>query len=166
MITRRSFIKSVLVFASTIFTGVSIPGCLRYPQKSTKLLFFSHQEYFIMRKIASRMLPLNPSPDELGVADSIDKFLISADKNIQSQFRQLLAVFECGTFIFNLKLMPFSQLPAQEQDKYMNSWAASRIGFKRQGFMALKKFCMSNYYMNDQTWNEIRYKGPWHGRKS
>lgn len=160
---RRTFLKqsaSGLILLST--AGTFLTACKKYPQRSGHR-FFSDKEYDIFRAIADRMIPPAdgvPGAVAVGVPDTVDTLIAGFDPDIQSQVRQLLALFEHGTFLFGFKFHRFTELGAAEQDAYIGGWASSRLAVRRQGFMALKKFCMSVYYTHPASWPAIGYPGP------
>lgn len=163
-LSRRAFLKqsvSGVVFLSA--AGAFTTSCRSYPRPQGTLKFFTDKEAAIFNAIADTMIPASdgvPGALAAGVPAAVDELLASFDEDIQSQFRQLLALFEHGPFMFAGSFKRFTAMSADERYAYMRGWAGSRLAVRRQGFVALKKFCMITYYCNPVSWGAIAFPGP------
>lgn len=139
------------------------PG-LEGPAPET-LRYFSQHERLLVRAIADRIVGERGSSREAGdpidVAGRADRFLATADPEVQEQIHLLLMIFNSPlvTFLFDLRFSSFLAMTAEDQDSYLQSWMTSRIAFRRTGFQALKRLCMSMYYTDESSWAEIGYSG-------
>jgi hypothetical protein len=48
-------------------------------------------------------------------------------------------------------------MSTESQDDYLEGWMTSRLGFRRTGFQALKRLCMSMYYTDPASFSAIGY---------
>ena len=163
---RQTLLGSLILTSSRTFgvshtslAGDEAPGSLEY---------FSPYEFSIMKSATARIVGLDSesplSPDD--VATRVDKYLSSADPEIQEQFHQLLTVFNAPffTFLFDWRLSSFVNMSSEDQDSYLEDWMTSNFEFRRTGFQALKRVCVSMYYTDARSWPEIGYEGmflPW-----
>ncbi len=168
-ISRRRFLKQSAFGAAALSVASVVPvSDLSFPLPpgvEDQLQFFSPKEFLIMKAVSNRVVGSSanggPTPEDVGVALRADKFLAGADPEVQSQFHQLLTVFNAPffTFLFDFRLSSFVNMNPQDQDSYLDDWMTSPIGFRRTGFQALKRTALSMFYTDEQTWNEIGFHG-------
>lgn len=96
----------------------------------------------------------------------VDAYFNAADPEIQEQIHQLLTVFNAPffTFLFDWRFSSFINMSPEDQDSYLEDWMTSVFAFRRTGFQALKRTCLSLYYTDSRSWPEIGYEGmflPW-----
>jgi hypothetical protein len=78
-----------------------------------------------------------------------------------TDFRRLLALFEWSLLLFEARPGRFTKLSTESQDRVIRGWATSRLGFRRSGFVAIKRLAMSIYYTQQESWPAIGFPGPW-----
>lgn len=168
-LSRRRFLKQSVFGVAALSAARILPfshdGAPLPPELSGQLQYFSPKEYMIVEAVADRIVgaPANGNPDatQLNVALRADKFLSGADPEIQDQFHQLLTVLNAPlfTFLFDFRFSSFINMSTDDQDSYLEDWMTSAIGFRRTGFQALKRTCLSMFYTEPRSWQEIGFDG-------
>jgi len=131
-----------------------------------RLTFFSIDEFLVMKAIAGTMFvpsaPGEPTGDDLHIVERIDKLLSTSGTEVQSQFRQLLTLFNTPliAFLFDFRFSAFVNMAPSDQRAYLEDWMTSSISFRRTVFQALKRICMSVAYADPRTWKSVGYDGP------
>ena len=167
--SRRRFLKQsafgVVALSTARIFPFSNDGAPLPPELAGQLQYFSHKEYLIVQAVADRIVGApengNPNTTQLDVPLRADKFLSGADPEIQEQFHQLLTVFNAPlfTFLFDFRFSSFINMNPDDQDSYLEDWMTSAIGFRRTGFQALKRTCLSMFYTEPRSWKEIGFDG-------
>lgn len=169
--TRRQFLKRT--FAGSMFllgaqSSQAIARSLLGLPTQDSLKYLSQKEFTILGAVASRVIGL--TGDEpmktADVATRADEFLSTSDPDIQDQFHTLLNAFNAPffTFLFDWRFSSFIAMSPEDQDSYLEDWMTSALAFRRTGFQALKRICLSMYYTDSRSWPEIHYDGmflPW-----
>ena len=91
------------------------------------------------------------------MAYDIDKYLSTLTKEIQTQLKTLLNVFEDYTFFFNASFKKFTKMSFEEKQKYLESWANSNNEFKTTSYNTLKMFVMMFFYSKKEILEKIGY---------
>lgn len=166
-LSRRRFLQSALGLSAGWLAGsVSLTACRPIPYPERELSLFSSKEWAALHAASSRLIPRTPGrlgAIDIPVATAADRLFAAANPRLQHDLKQLLNTLEDLTWL-NLRFRPFSQLDAQDQDAYLRSWQSSPLGLQRQGFVALCKLSSMLFYMQPESWAQIRYPGPWIGR--
>lgn len=163
-LSRRSFLRGACLLMGGLL-ALSLPvGCQRvtYPAVRRSLRFFTPKEWTVLESVLDRLVP---SARAVGadVAGAADGLLSRANPTLQGDVRRLLATFEDWTWL-TLRFKPFTAMTAREQDGYLQSWMDSPLDLQRQGFAALNRLAAMLFYMDERSWAQIRYAGPWVGR--
>ena len=58
------------------------------------------------------------------------------------------------------RLRPFTQLPADAQDRVLRDLESSSSDLLRAGFQALKALAFMALYRREDSWSGLRYPGP------
>lgn len=132
------------------------------PEKTLNIL--SPLEYRVLSAIAHRITPAAAAFPHLDLARKIDVILAGVSKRMGQEFKLLLVAFEYGTLLFGHSVKRFTRMSDAEQDRYLTTWAHSRVPFKRMGFQALKRSVLGAYYGSSEAWPRIGYSGPWLNR--
>jgi len=167
--SRRRFLKqsafgALALSASKLLPNVGADTPIS-PEIRAQLLYFSPKEYAIVEAVGNRMVGIvndsSPDASQLNVALRADKFLSTSDPEIQSQFHQLLTVFNAPlfTFLFDFRFSSFINMKPEDQDSYLEDWMTSVLAFRRTGFQALKRTSLSMFYTEPQSWKEIGFEG-------
>src|SRR3990172_6018417 len=146
--SRRKFLKETMFGALVLSTTKLLPFSIARAEALSEippiLQFFSPNEFLIMQAVAERIVGApsrnSPTSSEVKVALRADQFLLNADPEVQEQFHQLLTVFNGALFtlLFEFRFSSFINMPAGEQDSYLQSWMTSSLAFRRTAFQALK----------------------------
>ncbi len=165
--SRRKFLKETLFGVAVLSVARFVPRSLLSAQTvpgSLSLRYFSEHEYLIIRAVADRIIgqaqPRTLRAQDIDLALRADQFLATADPEIQEQFHLLLTVFNARlfTFLFDFRFSSFVDMHRDDQDSYLADWMTSRLGFRRAGFQGLKRLCISMFYTDNRTWDEIGYR--------
>nr|MBA2572455.1 hypothetical protein [Gemmatimonadota bacterium] len=98
------------------------------------------------------------------VCDAAAPFLARLRPADHLMLRLLLRMLEAGPLLARRPRL-FSQLPRQEAEAYLRSWAESRLAPRRRGIAALRALAMLAYYGREEAWKEVGYDGPWLERR-
>lgn len=166
---RRRFLRRTLFGAAALWAARFLPAQFAHagiPQAvSSRLTFFSEQEYLIVAAVSSRLTGhpiVGALPEkDVDVALRADHFLSTEDPEIQEQIHLLLTLFNSAIVaaILEFKFSSFLKMTPEGQDEYLESWMTSGIGFRRTAFQALKRLCMSMHYTDSRSSGEIGYHG-------
>jgi hypothetical protein len=169
LIGRRRFLRETLFGTAALGAAPLLPSLAmrgEVPQEiARRLEFFSEGEYLVVSAVAERLIgnvPGESSPeDRIDAALRADQFLSGEDPEIQDQIHLLLSVFNSAitAILFDFKFSRFLTMNAADQGSYLEGWMTSSIGFRRTGFQALKRLCMSIYYTDARSWEAIGYQG-------
>ena len=143
--------------------GGALPGCSRRIDEDDKGGPLAESDREVLRAICARLLPASDAPPaaEMNVARRMESLLAQLGPRPLSDFRRLLALFEWSPMLFDTIPGRFTRLSAENQDQVIRGWATSRLGFRRSGFVAVKRLAMSIYYSQEETWPAIGFPGPW-----
>lgn len=158
---RREFLRRG-TGALLLTLGGALPGCSGRRDETIGAGPFSEAERGVLRAICARLLPSDegaPGAAATDVAGRMERLLDQLQAT--SDFRRLLALFEWSPLLFEADPHRFTQLPPEDQDRVIRGWAASRLAFRRSGFVAIKRLAMSLYYTQPETWPAIGFPGPW-----
>ena len=142
--------------------GGALPACAGRRDETGGPGPFSETERDVLRAICARLLPAGgraPGAAAIDVAGRMERLL--DELQATSDFRRLLALFEWSPLLFEANPHRFTQLSPESQNRVLRGWAASRLGFRRSGFVAIKRLAMSLYYTQAENWPAIGFPGPW-----
>lgn len=132
-------------------------------ERSEALRFFSRHEHRLLQAVAERLVgTAGAAPaDVIDIAGRADAYLALEDPEIQSQIHLLLAIFGSRLFAFLLdfRFEPFLKMDADAQVSYLEDWMSSPLEFRRTGFVALKRICLSMYYTDSRSFAAVGYEG-------
>jgi len=166
-ITRRRLLKATLSLVAVATAG----GAVLAAQKTTpvgslpKLSVLDAAEYTVLCAIAARLCPAGddaPGALALRVPEAIDVALAHSDAESQKAIKGALALFEnaLGGALAGERVVPFTQLPPERQDRVLAAWQHSKLGVRRTIYRALSASVMAFYWGNARTWPRIGYGGP------
>ena len=144
--------------------GGVLPGCGRTGGSRDGEGAFSDSERQTLWAICERMLPGGgraPSAGAIDVAGKIEDLVSGLGPGAATDFRRLLSLFEWSPVLFEARPGRFSTLSPDTQTEVIRGWATSRLGFRRTGFVAIKRVAMSVYYAQEASWPAIGFPGPW-----
>ncbi len=167
-VTRRTFLQYLAVSAGLLALSRLRPPLLgAAPALGARgtLHVLSEKEANILRAVIKRMMRGDettlPPVGETAAVETVDWVLAFADDVQRTQFRWLLRVFEWSPPWMLWRLQRFTALDANGQDRLLQAWERSRMGWARLGFRALKNLSALGYYSQEATWAAIGYRGPW-----
>ncbi len=167
-LSRRRFLKKTFVGVVALSAARLLGPAMLFAQRRSAphqaLRFFDEEEYQIINAAAARLVG-PPLRNEQGaaaidVALRADRFLSTADPEIQSQFHLLLTILNSTltAILFDFRFANFLDMSPSAQDDYLEGWMTSRLAFRRTAFQGLKRLCMSMYYTDERSWHEIGYQ--------
>ncbi len=113
----------------------------------------------VLRAVADTLV--QDAPPDLGdrVAGKIAALPRRADR---AELDLLLRLFESRVVNFLLSGTPraFTSMSAPERERYLGSWATSRIPQRRRAFQALKRLTTVTHYTTPGVGRAIGYPGP------
>jgi len=162
-LSRRIFLRRTLLGSVALSTARFLPtidSSVLSSDLKSPLLYFSERELVIVKAVADRIIgDGSPSASDVDAALRADAFLAGADPEVQDQFHQLLTVFNnpVFTFLWDFRFGSFVNMSDADKDSYLEDWMTSILGFRRTGFQALKRVCMSVYYTEPHSWQSIGF---------
>ena len=164
-LSRRTFLKETSFGVVALAAARLLPSSLLFAQEQATghetLRFFNDEEYRVIAAVAARLVgPSARGEQDIDVALRADRFLSTADPEIQSQFHLLLTIFNSviTAVLVQFRFSTFLGMNADSQDKYLQGWMTSHLAFRRTAFQGLKRLCMSMYYTDGRSWHEIGYQ--------
>jgi hypothetical protein len=167
-LSRRNLIKTGLF--GTLLVGLGSAGLAL--QKTARragpadLRVLDADEYAVLSAIAERACPAlgpgAPGATALGVAAKIDTLLMSADGETQKGTKIGLRIFEnaLSGALSGERLVPFTQLGPDAQDRVLANWRDSNTSFKRTVYKGITSAIFAVYWGERETWQRIGYAGP------
>jgi len=112
--------------------------------------------------------PPYPAASAVGVDRDVAEMVRGLPSGEQREFATLLRAVESPFINLLLTGRPtrFTRLRPPEREAYLQSWAASRLAVKRQGFHAVKRLAASLYFSRPTSgsshplWERIHYEPP------
>jgi len=170
-LSRRSFLRYAALSAGwATLSHLRLPAALAAQPVDGELQVLTPDRAEVLTAIVERMV-FTDGDEMPGVRDTnaivtIDRALRQIDPSVRAQLGWLLAGFQWGPPVFQLKLTTFTGMTPAQRDDYLRSWATSRYALRRLAFRALKNLAMLGYYSQDATWKGIHYDGPWAPREA
>ena len=169
-LNRRKWLGSLLVGGTLAALGgaVALVRTGSYgvsPEAQMALRVLTPWQYVVVRAVARRMVAADraqgvPSPDEVGVTEFIDEYLVDMAPALRRDFLRLLRYVEQLAPFASGFAGRFTQLSPSEQDEVLLALEASRFDQLRAGFQALKSVVMLGYYRDARTFSILGYGGP------
>lgn len=166
---RRGFLKRGVVGGAVLALGGGTALFLRpgkeWPLPAEGLLALSPREYAVVMALAERMMPVSgdyPTIDKMQVGLNADRILTKVDETALKEMKQLLNLFENAlpNFLFGLRITPFTQMAAADQDAVLAEWMRSGLEVRRTGYTALRGLVLAAYFVKHETWAAVGYPGP------
>ena len=165
--SRRRFLRRSLSGLLVLGTAGMIPSMARSAfapsGQRDALRFFSRHEHRLLQAVAESLIGAaeEAAADAIDVAGRADAYLALEDPEIQSQIHLLLAIFGSRTFafLFDFRFDPFLHMDADARASYLEDWMTSPLEFRRTGFVALKRICLSMHYTDSRSFAAVGYEG-------
>lgn len=163
VLLRRTVSSAILLWLGSLSVPPRASAKGRMPPEGLKTL--TVDEFEVLTTVCKRILDDGSGDPPWAIARKvalrIDRELQYWEPHNRGQFRQLLALFEHGTFWLSFKFGPFTAMSAAEQDAYLADWMTSGLDLKRQGFQTFKTMVAFFHFTLDETWPRVGYDGPW-----
>lgn len=126
-------------------------------------VFFSPKQNAILTSLVARVIPRNVG-FETGGGDvktikSLDQIFHSFSPLLKTFFPLLLYIFEYSTNIFVYPFSSFTALSPDAQDLYIEGWRRGRL--RKILLLFLTGIINQGFYVHEEVWANIGYKGPW-----
>jgi hypothetical protein len=167
-VSRRTLVKTGLAGL-----GLAVAGGLGLGLQKTVLLartpaleVLDPAEYAVLVAIADRLCPAlgagAPGASAVKLAEQLDGLLHKADMEMQKGIKMALKLVDNALTgaLTGERLVPFTRLSGEDQDRSLNGWRNAESGFRRTVFGGIAGAVNSVYWGNEQTWQRIGYKGP------
>lgn len=105
-----------------------------------------------------------PGSERLDVVAGIERSLDCVDADRQPLIRSLPSLFDQASRALVPTFVAWHALPEDDQRAALDDWASSSLVFRRTVHNALRQLLLLHAYMDEATWAEIAYPGPWLGR--
>jgi hypothetical protein len=168
-IPRRKWLGSLLIGGTLAALGgaVALVRTTGYerPSGAAALRVLEPWQYAVVRAVARRMVAADRaegvlSPDEVGVAEFVDGYLVEMRPAMRRDVFRLLRYTEQLAPLGSGFRRRFTELSPAEQDEVLGALEASRFDQLRAGFQALKSLVMMGYYRDARTFSILGYGGP------
>ena len=162
--SRRSFLKKGLFGGLLLALGGG--GLALYPSghvasPTAPLLVLSEASFQVLVAVAARMVTAKGA-DPVAIAHTIDRTLTGTLPESQVDVNKLLGLLENALpgLLLDGRAQPFTRLSAEGRDRVLETWRTSRFALRRTGYQALRKLCLSSYYLDEASWEPLGYKPP------
>ena len=160
---RRTFLKRGLAGAAVLALGggtLAVLPTKEIAAPTRALAVVSARHFQVLVAVAKRVVP--ETADPVAVAHGVDDLLRRAAPESQSDFNNLLGLFENALpgLLFDGRILPFTRLSPESQDAVLRSWRDSRLALRRTGYHALRRICLATAYADEATWAAIGYPPP------
>lgn len=169
-VSRRKWLGSLLIGGGLTALGGAtlLIRSIGYQMRSERvraLRVLAPWQFVVVSAVARRMVAPDvpqgvPSPDEVGVAEFVDGFLVDMRPELRRDFLRLLRYLEDLAPFGSGHMGRFSTLSPVHQDEVLAALEASRFDQLRAGFQALKSIVMMGYYRDARTFSILSYGGP------
>ena len=169
-ISRRKWLGSALVGGTLAALGGVVAlfrtaGYEGLPRTAAQLRVLAPWQYVVVRTVARRMVAADRaegvlSPDEVGVAEFVDGYLVEMRPRLRRDLFRMLRYLEQLAPLGSGFAGRFTDLEPKEQDEVLLALEASRFDQLRAGFQAIKSLVMMGYYRDARTFAILGYGGP------
>ena len=128
-----------------------------------RLVALAPWEYAVVEQAARRLCAADgpaPSPDEVGTAAFVDRYVAQMHPTLRRDLRRLFAYLEHLAPLRAGLPRRFTSLDAAAQDRVLARMEAADEGLLRGGFAGLKSLVFMGYYGDPRTWAILGYDGP------
>jgi hypothetical protein len=168
-LTRRNLIKTGLFGALVVglgSVGLALQKTASRGDTPGDLKVLDATEFAVLAAMAERICPAlgpgAPGATKLEVAHKADAMMESFDPESQKGIKIALRVFENALMgaLMGERAVPFTQLSAEQQDRVLEGWRTSDVGFRRTIYRAVASLVTSAYWGSPETWARIGYALP------
>jgi hypothetical protein len=169
-IPRRKWLGSLLIGGTLAALGGAVAffrtaGYDGLPVSTAALRVLTPWQYAVVRAVARRVVAADraegvPSPDEVGVTEFVDGYLVEMRPALRRDVFRLLRYIEQLAPLGSGYKDRFTELSQDEQDEVLLALEASRFDPLRAGFQAMKGLVMMGYYRDARTFSILGYGGP------
>lgn len=105
-----------------------------------------------------------PGHERLSVVEALEATLAYIDEDKRSTIQALPAVLDELSRVLVPTWVAWRDLPEEAQAAALADWSTSSLAFRRSVYAALRKLLLFHAYLEEHTWPEMGYPGPWLGR--
>lgn len=113
---------------------------------SNAIYFFTQAEHDILKSVCAYMVGVSNDAELETPVITIDAFVQQLPKPLRTRIRFGIRLFQWGPPFFIGKLCLFTHLERGDAVRYIESWARSRLGIRRQLFRGLRDIAFLGYY--------------------
>lgn len=167
-VSRRTLIKTSLAGL-----GVALAGGAALALQKTVLLgdtpslkVLDAAEYAVLVAITDRVCPAlgagAPGGVALRVPELLDRVLVDTDVEMQKGIKVALKLLDNALTgaLTGERVVPFTKLSPEQQDRSLTRWRDADSGFRRTVFGGVTSAINSVYWAQRETWPRIGYQGP------
>jgi hypothetical protein len=167
-VSRRTLIKTSLAAL-----GVALAGGAALALQKTVLLgdtpslkVLDPAEYAVLVAITDRVCPAlgdgAPGGLALRVPELLDRMLLDTDIEMQKGIKVALKLLDNALTgaVTGERVVPFTKLSPEQQERSLTSWRDADSGFRRTVFGGVSSAINSIYWAQRETWPRLGYKGP------
>lgn len=125
---------------------------------------FTEAEHRVLQALAARLFPPHPRFSKSGAdilfAPHVERYFADVDPTVTQNLKRAIFAFERGAHLSRLSAKPFSKLPPDQQDKYIQAWAESGFYPRRTLFNALKMMLTMVYTSQPEVERSVGYPSP------
>jgi hypothetical protein len=169
-VPRRNWLGFFLIGGTLTALGGAVAllrsgGYVVAPDRLKNLRVLEPWQFVVVSGVARRIVAPDrpqgvPTPDEVGVAEFVDGYLLEMPPALRRDFLRLLRYLEDLAPFASGYTGRFAVLSPAAQDDVLAALEASRFDQLRAGFQALKSIVMMGYYRDPRTFSMLGYGGP------
>jgi hypothetical protein len=164
---RRSFLK-LASLGSTLLALEHLPlagfgGSARAAAPAAGILDAHERELLltIIEHMVDTGEPGAPTPEHLGVVETVEALLAQLDPPLVDSVRTALRLVDWWPATGELRFKRFGALTPEERNESLEGWRRSGLETRRRVFYALRNISLYAYWSHEETWGLIGYGGPW-----
>ncbi len=138
--------------------------------EGTELTILAPWQYVVVQHLARRVCAADrddgsvPTPDDVGVAAFVDRYVATMPAALRRDLLSLFGVVEHVLPVLSKKSSRFTRLAPDEQDAVLAKMEASDQDLLRGAFAGVKSLLFMGYYRDPRTWKILGYEGPFVNR--
>jgi hypothetical protein len=168
-VSRRTLIKTSLAGLGVAIAGgagLALQKTVLLAQTPAALQVLDPAEYAVLVAITDRVCPAvgpgAPGGIALRVPELLDRILLDTDIEMQKGIKVALKLLDNALTgaLTGERLVPFTKLTAEQQDRSLARWRDADSGFRRTVYGGVASAINSVYWGQKETWARLGYKGP------
>jgi hypothetical protein len=147
--TRRRFLLAAGAGLAAVVTGIGLTATplLRqgpYPPRPDGLEVLDDLHHHVLMTVAALLLPagVDPAPT-LG---RLDTTLAALEPGMRRGFLAVPTLLEGSGFVLGGRLLPFTELSIEQQQRVLDRWSASPLLISRQAVVSMRQLILMHHY--------------------